>query len=51
MKAPIIGKNCYIGAKAIIISDVVIGDNCKIGAGSVVTKNIPSNSTVIGVQA
>lgn len=51
LKAPIIGKNCYIGAKAIIIGDVVIGDNCKIGAGSVVTKNIPSNSTVVGVPA
>lgn len=51
LKAPIIGKNCYIGAKAIIIGGVIVGDNCKIGAGSVVTKNIPPNCTVVGVPA
>lgn len=51
IKAPVVGRNCYIGAKAIIIGDVIIGDNCKIGAGSVVTKNIPPNSTVVGVPA
>ena len=51
LKAPVIGRNCYIGAKAIIIGDVFIGDNCKIGAGSVVTKNIPPNSTVVGIPA
>lgn len=51
LKAPVVGRNCYIGAKAIIIGGVVIGDNCKIGAGSVVTKNIPPNSTVVGIPA
>ena len=36
-----IGKNCWIGAGAIILPGVQIGDNVVIGAGSVVTKDIP----------
>lgn len=37
-----IGNNNFIGAKSIIMPNVVIGDNCIIAAGSIVTKNIPS---------
>jgi sugar O-acyltransferase (sialic acid O-acetyltransferase NeuD family) len=44
-----IQDNCQIGAGAIILPDLIIGENTIIGAGSVVTKNIPSNSVVIGV--
>lgn len=50
-KAPIIGKNCYIGAKATIIGDIIIGDNCKIGSGAVVITDIPSGCTAVGVPA
>lgn len=50
-KAPVVGKNCYIGARAILIGDITIGDNCKIGAGAVVVKDVPSDSTVVGVPA
>ncbi len=46
-----IGKNCWIGEKAIILPGVTIGENCVIGAGSVVTKSIPSNSIVVGNPA
>lgn len=46
-KAPQIGKNCLIGAGAIIIGDITIGDNVKIGAGAVVFSDIPDNSTVV----
>lgn len=49
--APSIGRNCYIGAKATIIGNITIGNNVKIGAGAVVVKDVPSNSTVIGVPA
>ena len=45
--SPTIGKNCYIGAGAKIIGNVTIGDNCRIGANTTVTKDIPSNSTVV----
>ncbi len=43
-----IGKNCWIGAGAIILPGVKIGDNVVIGAGSVVTKDIPSNVVAVG---
>ncbi len=43
-----IGKNCWIGAGAVILPGVTIGDNTVIGAGSVVTKDIPSNVVAIG---
>lgn len=43
-----IGKNCWIGAGAVIVPGVTIGDNVVIGAGSVVTKDIPSNVVAVG---
>ena len=43
-----IGRNCWIGAGAIIVPGVTIGDNTVIGAGSVVTKDIPSNVVAVG---
>lgn len=44
----LIGKNCWIGAGAIIVPGIRIGDNSVIGAGSVVTKDIPSNVVAVG---
>lgn len=43
-----IGKNCWIGAGAVIVPGVTVGDNVVIGAGSVVTKDIPSNVVAVG---
>ncbi len=43
-----IGKNCWIGAGAIILPGITIGDNVVIGAGSVVTRDIPSNVVAVG---
>lgn len=43
-----IGRNCWIGAGALIMPGVTIGDNSVIGAGSVVTKDIPSNVVAYG---
>lgn len=43
-----IGRNCWIGAGAIILPGVTVGDNTVIGAGSVVTKDIPANSVAVG---
>ena len=43
-----IGKNCWIGAGAILLPGVHIGDNTVIGAGSVVTKDIPKNVVAVG---
>ncbi len=47
--APVhIGKNCWIGAGAIILPGITIGDNVVVGAGSVVTKDLPSNVVAVG---
>jgi acetyltransferase EpsM len=44
-----IGEGTLVGSGAVILPNLTIGKWCKIGAGAVVTKNIPDNSTVIGV--
>jgi len=46
---PTIGNNVVIGAGAKVLGPVKVGDNCKIGANSVVVKDVPPNSTVVGI--
>lgn len=46
-----IGKKCFIGANAIIMPGVTIGDEVIVGSGAIVTKNVPSNSIVVGNPA
>ena len=48
---PTLGNHVVVGAGAKILGGIKIGDNVKIGANSVVIKNVPPNSTVIGVPA
>lgn len=43
-----IGRNCWLGAGAIILPGVTIGDNTVVGAGSVVTKDLPANVVAVG---
>lgn len=43
-----IGKNCWIGAGAVILPGVSIGENTVVGAGSVVTKDLPANVVAVG---
>ncbi len=46
-----IGKQCFIGANAIIMCGIKIGDNVVVGSGAVVTKDVPSNCIVAGNPA
>lgn len=46
---PTIGDNVMISAGAKVIGSFTVGENSKIGAGSVVLKEVPPNSTVVGV--
>lgn len=48
---PTIGNNVMIGAGAKVLGPITIGDNSKIAAGAVVLKDIPENSTAVGVPA
>lgn len=52
VRSPVhIGRNCWLGAKATILSGVTIGDNCVVGAGAVVTQSFPDNSILGGIPA
>ena len=46
-----IGRNCFIGARSIILPGVEIGDGSIVAAGSIVVKNVPANSIVAGNPA
>lgn len=46
-----IGRNCYIGGRAVLVGPLVIGDGAMICAGSVVTRDVPARSFVAGSPA
>ena len=46
-----IGKNAFIGVRAMILPGVIIGENAIVGAQAVVTKNVPENEIFAGNPA
>lgn len=48
---PTLDDGVVVGGGAKILGNITIGKNCRIGAGSVVLRNVPDNSTVVGVPA
>ena len=46
-----IGKQCFIGARCVILPGVEIGDRCVVAAGSIVTKDVQSGYVVAGNPA
>ncbi|HLF18773.1 MAG TPA: serine O-acetyltransferase EpsC [Candidatus Omnitrophota bacterium] len=46
---PTLGDNIVVGAGAKILGNITIGSNTYIGANAVVLKDVPPNSTVVGV--
>ena len=46
---PTIRNGVVIGGGAKILGNITIGENCRIGAGSVVLRDVPADSTVVGV--
>lgn len=46
---PTIGNNVVVGAGAKVLGNINIGDNSYIGANAVVIKDVPADSTVVGV--
>ena len=46
---PTVGNNVVISAGAKVLGNIKIGDNAKIGAGSVVLRDVPPNTTVVGI--
>jgi serine O-acetyltransferase len=48
---PTLGNGVTIGNTSSVLGDIVVGDNSRVGAGSVVLRDVPPNSTVVGVPA
>ena len=48
---PTIGNNVVIGAGAKVLGNIIVADNAYIGANAVVIKDVPPNSTVVGIPA
>ena len=46
---PDIGNNVIIGCGAKVLGPIKIGNNVKIGANAVVLKDVPDNSTIVGI--
>jgi len=46
---PTIENNVLIATGAKVLGSITVGENSKIGAGSVVLKEVPPNSTVVGI--
>lgn len=47
----LIGRNCWIGAAAVLLPGVTIGDDAIIGAGAIVTRDVAPGQTVAGNPA
>lgn len=46
---PTLGENVVIGGGAKVLGNILVGNNVRIGAGSVVLKDVPADSTVVGI--
>jgi serine O-acetyltransferase len=48
---PTIENNVVVGAGSKVLGNITIGANSKVGANSVVVKDVPADSTAIGIPA
>ena len=46
---PTLGNNVMVGSGAKVLGPIKIGDNARVAANSVVLREVPANSTVVGV--
>lgn len=46
---PTLKNNVLVATGAKVLGSITIGDNSKVGAGSVVLKDVPEDSTVVGI--
>lgn len=50
--APVtLGRNVWVGARAVILPGVTIGDHAVVGAGAIVSSDVPPRSVVAGAPA
>jgi serine O-acetyltransferase len=48
---PTLRNGVFVGNNANILGNIVVGENARVGAGSVVLRDVPPDSTVVGVPA
>ena len=48
---PTLGNDVVVGANASVLGAIVLGNGVRVGAGSVVVRDVPANSTVVGIPA
>jgi len=48
---PTLRNGVFVGNNANILGNITIGENSRVGAGSVVLRDVPPDSTVVGVPA
>ncbi len=46
---PTLDDNVLVATGAKVLGSITIGENSKVGAGSVVLKDVPADSTVVGI--
>jgi serine O-acetyltransferase len=46
---PTVKDNALIATGAKVLGSIIIGENSKVGGGSVVLRDVPDNSTVVGI--
>lgn len=46
---PTLGNNVMVGSGAKVLGPIYIGDNARVAANAVVLRDVPANSTVVGV--
>ena len=46
---PTLREGVFVGSNAQVLGNICIGENSRVGAGSVVLRDVPPNSTVVGV--
>ena len=46
---PTLGNNVMVGSGAKILGPITVGDNARVAANAVVLRDVPENSTVVGV--
>jgi acetyltransferase-like isoleucine patch superfamily enzyme len=47
----VVEKNAIIGANSSVVAGITIGKNAVVGAGAIVTKNVPTDTVVVGAPA
>jgi serine O-acetyltransferase len=48
---PTLGRGVVIGAGAKVLGPIIVGDGAKIGSNAVVVRDVPANSTAVGIPA